>query len=94
MINDFKSNNDNEKTFFDEDIDKEIKTTPKTTMNDKVVHTTKKLQASYNNNVKKLIKETAQEKSANLNLNFLIDLAMVASRTIQQSLEPPLCQVM
>ena len=40
-----------------------------------------KLQASYNDETKKLIKEATQEK-ANENLNFLIDLAMVTKDTM------------
>ena len=48
---------------------------PKTTINSKVVQAMQKLQALYSNNANN------QEKSANKNLNFLIDLAMVSSDT-------------
>ena len=41
----------------------------------------KKLQDAYNDNVNKIVKEAAQEKSTNKNFNFLIDLAMVARNT-------------
>ena len=41
----------------------------------------KKMQALYNSDANKIVKEAAQEKSANKSLIFLIDLAMVASNT-------------
>ena len=48
----------------------------------------KKLQALYNDNASKIVKEASQEKSANKNLNFLIDLAMVASNPKPTEDEP------
>ena len=65
------------KKVFDEDINKEVNETPKTTINTKVVYMMKKLQASYNDDGNKIVKHATQEKSAIKNLNFLIDLAMV-----------------
>ena len=41
----------------------------------------KKLQALYNKDANKIIKEAAQDKHAIENLNFLINLAMVTSDT-------------
>ena len=37
-----------------------------------------KLQALYNNNANKIVKEAAQGKNVKENLNFLINLAMIA----------------
>ena len=48
----------------------------------------KKLQASYNDNANKMIKQATKEKSAINNLNFLIDLAMV-SNDVKPTLEEP-----
>ena len=42
----------------------------------------KKLQALYNEDANKIIKEATQNKNAIKNLNFLIDLAMVTSDAI------------
>ena len=41
----------------------------------------KKLKTSYNNDGNKIVKKATQDKIANKNLNFLVDLAMVASNT-------------
>ena len=41
----------------------------------------KKLQALYNNDATKTIKQATQEKSAIKNLNFLINLVMVTTDT-------------
>ena len=41
----------------------------------------RKLQASYNEDANKIIKEATQDKNAIKNLNFLIDLTMVTSDT-------------
>ena len=48
----------------------------------------KKLQALYNDDVNIMIKQTAKEKNAIKNLNFLIDLTMVANN-IEPTLEEP-----
>ena len=50
------------KTFFDEDIDKEVKASPKTTINAKVIHATKKLQAFYNYDAKKSSSKLRKKK--------------------------------
>ena len=81
------NNNNGNKNFFDEDNDNEVKAIPKTTINAKVVHGMKKLQALYNNDAKKF-KQAAQEKCAIKNLNFLIDLAILSNNT-KPSLEEP-----
>ena len=60
-----------EKTFFAKDFYTEVKVTLKTTINAKVV--------SYNDDVNKIAKEAVQEKNAIENLNFLMNLAMVAN---------------
>ena len=75
---DFKNNKDN---FFDEDINDQVKVSPQTTINAKVVWAMRKLQASYNEDANKIIKEATQDKNAIENLNFLIDLVMVTSDT-------------
>ena len=62
------------KNFFDEDIDDQVKATPKTTINAKVVQPMKKLQASYNNDANKIVKQATQKKNAIENLNFVINL--------------------
>ena len=48
--------NDNEKVF-DEDINDEVREIPKTTINAKVVQAMKKLQALYNDNANKIVKQ-------------------------------------
>ena len=70
------SDGKNQENIFNEDIGKEVKVTPNTTFNAKVVHAMKKLKASYNNNANKIIKQATQEKCAIENLNFLIDPTM------------------
>ena len=58
---DFKNNDNN---FFDEDIDDQVKVTPQTTINAKVVQAMKKLHALYNDDANKTIKQATQEKIA------------------------------
>ena len=48
----------------------------------------KKLQASYNKDANKIIKQATKEKSATKNLNILINLAMVTSDTKPVPEEP------
>ena len=72
---DTKSEN---KNVFDKDVNNEVK----------VVQAMKKLQASYNDNANKIIKQAMQEKNAIENLNVLINLAMVASNTKPTPEEP------
>ena len=62
--------------------------TPKTTVNAIVVQAMKKLQALYNDNANKIVKQAAWEESTNENLNFLIDLVIVESGT-KPSLDEP-----
>ena len=76
----------NDENIFDKDVDDHIIDPPKTTINAKVISTMKKLLASYNNNANK-IKDATQVKVTK-NLNFLIDLAMVAAETILVPEEP------
>ena len=58
---DFENDNDN---FFDEDIDNQVTVMmPQTTIDVKVVQAIKKLQASYNNDAHKIIKQATLEKS-------------------------------
>ena len=52
--------------------------TPKTTLNPKVLKVIKTLQSSFNENVNKILEQAEHEKSANENLNVLIDLATIA----------------
>ena len=46
------------------------------------------LQALYSNDTNEIVVQASEEKSTNENLNFLIDLAMVASDT-KPSLDKP-----
>ena len=73
---------------FDININIEVEVTPRTTTNVKLVLAMKKLQASYNNNANKIVKQAAQEKNTNKNSIFLIDLAIVASDN-KPSLDEP-----
>ena len=82
---DIENNYDN---FFYKDINDQVKATPQTTINGKVVQAMKKLQASYNNNANKIVEQATQEKSANKNLNSIIDLAVVTSSTKPVPKEP------
>ena len=52
--------NDN-KIFFHKDINDEVKATPKTTVNKKVVCSIKKLQALYNNDANKIVKQATKK---------------------------------
>ena len=61
---------------------------PQTTINPKVIHTMKKLQALCNVNVNKTIKKAIKEKSAIKYLNFPMNLTMVASCTKPVPEEP------
>ena len=82
---DFENKNVN---FFDNDINNQVKITPQTTINAKVVQAMKKLQALYNDNANKIIKQVTKEKGAIENLNFLINLAMITTDTKPVSEEP------
>ena len=77
-----------DKNFFDKDIDYQVKAAPQTTVNTKVVQAMKKLQALYNDDANKIVKQTTQEKSSIKNLDFLIDLAMVTTGTKPAPEEP------
>ena len=59
IISDFDSYSDdkNEENVFVKDIDKEVEATPKAIIGTKVVHAMKKLQASYNNDANRIIKQ-------------------------------------
>ena len=76
---DFKNNEGN---FFHKDINHKVIASHKTTVNAKVVQAMKKLQASYNYDANKIIKEVTQVKVTS-NLNFLINLAMDTKDTNQ-----------
>ena len=62
VVGNSKSKSDKE-NLFDEDINEEVEAASKTTMNEKMVWAMKKLQASYNNDANKIVKEAVQEKS-------------------------------
>ena len=81
---DFKSIKEN---LFDDDIEDQVKASPGTTVNAKVAQAMKKLQASYNDDANKIIKEAMQDKVIE-NLNFLINLAMVTTDTMPVLEEP------
>ena len=57
----YKSDEEAKDIFFEEQVDDKIKVTPKTTLNPKVVHAMKNLQALYNNHANKIVKQAAQE---------------------------------
>ena len=61
-VSDSESNNKSKENHFDEDINEEIKADLKTTINIKVVHAMKKLQALYDDDANKIVKEAAQEE--------------------------------
>ena len=65
----------------------DIDATPTMTINAKLVYVMKNLHA-LNDNANKTVKEAAQEISVNTNLNFLINLAIVACDTKQNEDEP------
>ena len=71
----------NEEFFFDEDVDKQVIASPKTMINVKVIQAMKKLQASYNDDANKIIKEGTNVKTSE-NLIFLIDLAMITTQSV------------
>ena len=77
----------NKGKFSDKDIDNQVITLPQTTVNAKVVRAMKNLQALYNDDANKIIKEAMQVKVPE-NLNFLIDLVMVTTDTKQVPEEP------
>ena len=62
IVSDSNGDNELEENFFDEEINDEFEATTKTTINAKVVQAKKKLQALYNNDANKIVKEAAQEK--------------------------------
>ena len=64
---DFKNNKE---SFFDEDNNDQVISSYKTTVNAKVIWAMKKLQASYNNDVNKIIKEAMQDKVAKNNYRY------------------------
>ena len=88
---DIASNDDdfenNEENFFDKDINDQLIASPKTTINAKVIQAMNKLKASYNYNANKIIKDATQIKVSE-NLNFLIDLALVTTKTMPVPEEP------
>ena len=56
---DFENNQNN---YFDDNMDNQVKASPQTTLNSKVVQAMKKLQAPYSDNANKIIKHAMQEK--------------------------------
>ena len=72
---------------FDEDVDDHIISSPKTAMNVKLIRAMKKLQASYNDEANKVIKDSTHV-IATKNLNFLINLAMVTTNYVPVPEEP------
>ena len=82
--NDVKNN---EETFFDEENDDQVIASPKSQINSKLIRAMKKLQASYNDDANKIIKESTDVKTSE-NLNFLIDLSMISTKSISVPEEP------
>ena len=64
------SNDEVEENLFDEDFDMDIKTTPMTTINAKVVYAMKKLEDDAN----KIVEESAQENVSTIYWNFWLPL--------------------
>ena len=84
VVSDSKSESEEdecEENLIDDDIEQEVKATPNTTINDKMVQAIKKLQASYSDDANKTVKQATQEKCVIKNSNFLINLARVSSNT-------------
>ena len=78
---------ENNEDFFDKGINDQVIISPQITVNAKVIHAMKNLQALYNEDANKIIKETTQDKAIK-NLNYLINLAMVTSDTMLALEEP------
>ena len=75
------------KKIFNEDINEDVEATPKTIINAKVVGAMKNLQALYNADANKTVKQATEEK-CHLKFKFLNDLAMMTS-DIKSKLEEP-----
>ena len=59
VISDSKIDKEDKENLFEEDINEEVKVTPKTTINAKMMQAMKQLQASYNNNANKIVEQAA-----------------------------------
>ena len=75
------------KFFFDKDVNEQVIASPTTPINSKLIPAMKKLQASYNDDANKIIKEGTNVKTTK-NLNFLIDLAMITTKSVPVPEEP------
>ena len=83
---DFENSNNN---FLDEDVNDEVKISPNTTVNAKVVQAMKRLQALYNDDANEIVEQAMNEKSVIIKkLNFLINLSMVTTDTEPVPEEP------
>ena len=51
-----------EENLFNQQIDKELEVIPKTTLNPKVIRVVKNLQASYNKNANKIVKQVNEKR--------------------------------
>ena len=78
ILRDSENDDEAKKNFFEEWVNDEIKVTPKTTLNPKMVCAVKNLQASYNNDANNIFKQTVQEKVQKKIVFFVIDLAVAA----------------
>ena len=75
------------KNFFEEDVNEQVIALPTTPINSKLIRAMKKLQASYNEDATKIIEEGTNVKTTE-NLNFLIDLAMITTKSLPVPEEP------
>ena len=63
VVSNSKSDDEVEESFFNEEITNEVEATPNTSINAKLIQVMKMLQASYNNDANKTVKEATQGKS-------------------------------
>ena len=77
ISNDLKSES-KEENFFEQDIEDKIKVNLEITLYPKMVRPMKNLQASYNKTINRIVVQAKQDKAALENLNFLINVAIIA----------------
>ena len=77
----------NEEIFFDKDVNEQVKALPTTPIDSKLIWAMKKIQALYNDDANKIIKEGTHVKTTK-NLNFLVDLAMITTESVSVPGEP------
>ena len=69
-VNDVKSDDEDEESIFEDQIENEIEVTPKTTLNPNEIRAMKILQALYNEDANKFLAKAEKEKATKGNLFF------------------------